>query len=137
MSKIFDIKKFLNIISIHPRLDAFFMYLTCSYSNFATFFYALENLACDTVELLCECGELRCHLSEHSDECFLFDTIQMLCQGLCCYYSNDIRYLESICFCTGEKVLDSYEFWEAFLQCIPIPQDLEFLSFEDKNVGKM
>lgn len=135
MRRIFDIEKFLNIICVVPRFYGLQMALTSPYSQYATFFNALENLACDVIEILCEFGELRCHFlryyfSDFSAERFPFEAVQTLCQGLYYYYSDDILDLKDTGFMKEGEMLDCYEFWIAFLQCIPIPQDLEWLSFE-------
>lgn len=135
MRRIFDTEKFLNIICDAPRLNGLHVYLMSSYSNFVAFSNVLENLACDVIEILCEFGELRCHFlryyfSDFSDGRFPFEAVQTLCQGLYYYYSDDILDLKDTGFMKEGEMLDCYEFWIAFLQCIPIPQDLEWLSFE-------
>lgn len=135
MKKVFDTEKFLNIIHYYPRLNKLQAALTSSYSQYVTFFNGLENLACDAIEILCELGELRCHflryyLSDFSAGRFPFEAVQELCQCLHHCYFDDIRYFKYAGFWVEGEMMDCYEFWIAFLQCIPIPQDLEWLSFE-------
>lgn len=111
MSRIFDIEKFLSIIS-----DDVDLYVLCR-TRYEVL-NMLEDLAADIIEVICRSDIYPFAIMDTLSSEFL----QMIFHEVRYNYSSTYWNLAN-CLMPHDNILCTIRFWEMFISCLPVPSD--------------